>query len=255
MSISHATTAGAAFLPAWSDGEKGTLGGVAQPVREGLRFADLLDAISPVSIVSSVYHSLVGGAPAPAAPIAGAQPTAASTLPATEEASSKLATVSAESASPWKVLSDTVAAEPAKAKSLARATAAAAPATPSPAPTSVTAAASPATPKVAATPVIAGAQSPGRSTGKDIRAYFAQALPARATAPAPAAAVPSAKAAPATPEKPPAIAPKQTSSAEVVAAGRPDATGFADRMLSGLEKYRAQIGAQPASTQKLDQQS
>lgn len=261
-----ARAAAPAAAAGMEDFEKGTLGGAPPPSRRGLSFGDLLDAVNPlhhIPVLSSLYRTLTGDAISPAARVAGG-------LLYGGPAGALIAGVTAgvEEASGGDLLGSAVAAltgagdsgaapQAAEAAQLAAASEPAAPEppvaeSPPPEPAKRKPAAPAAEPaaQVAATtaqPVslAMAVDAPARSglRGKDIRAYIAESMPAGMPARMPGrspartpdiARVTPQPALPLPPRGAQAAAQKDI----------PELPGwFAERMLGGLDKYRAAAGA------------
>ena len=214
----------------FDDFEKGTLGGFSPPAKDSLRFADLLDVVNPlqhIPVVSTVYRNLTGDTIKPIAQVAGgllyggpSGAVVAGVMAGLQEAASapasaptSVAAASAAEGGEGPPLQLKPAAEaasvPAPAAAAAKAVAAVTPAQQS----SVTAAES--------RPAAAAQAAPRpASAGRDIQSYMNQAIPAVRSAPAASA---------------PAI--KKTGDTSV-----PAPAVFSDRMLNGLDKYRAMAG-------------
>ncbi len=214
MSISPAAVTGSAGAALHAtvpdDFEKGTLGGYGHPAKADLTFGDLLDAVNPLQhlpVISTIYRGLTGDTINPGARTVGG-------LIYGGPAGALLA---GASAGVEEMLAKGPATGGVSTTALAEAGPSPAPATATRATTTPAASGRAAGP--AAAPGIALAEAPPTrsGTGKDIRTYLAESMPAIARAGRSDGTVAGAEAAPAD----------------------PDPGWFAERMLENLERYQA----------------
>ena len=272
-----ARAAAPAAAAGMEDFEKGTLGGAPPPSRRGLSFGDLLDAVNPlhhIPVLSSLYRTLTGDAISPAARVAGG-------LLYGGPAGALIAGVTAgvEEASGGDLLGSAVAAltgagdsgaapQAAEAAQLAAASEPAAPEppvaeSPPPEPTKrratptavqsaepvAQATAAPAAPAAQPVSLAMAVDAPARSglRGKDIRAYIAESMPAGMPARMPGrSSARTPDIARVTPQPALPLPPRGAQAA--AQKDIPELPGwFAERMLGGLDKYRAAAGADLAA--------
>ena len=267
-----ARAAAPAAAAGMEDFEKGTLGGAPPPSRRGLSFGDLLDAVNPlhhIPVLSSLYRNLTGDAISPAARVAGgllyggpAGALIAGVTAGVEEASggdllgSAVAALTGEGASeaapqtaeavqmaaapepaaPEPPAVEPARPEPARRKPAARSAAPAAPAV------------EPAAPAAQPVSLAMAVDAPARGLrGKDIRAYIAESMPAGMPARMPGrSSARTPDIARVTPQPALPLPPRGAQAA--AQKDIPELPGwFAERMLGGLDKYRAAAGANLAA--------